>query len=1022
MHDNTPLIKTRIERLLRDRISPAKYRQRAPLTITRWEAPGEPVSFEEAKHQAFTPFDNGGSWGEPWGTTWFHLTGNIPNEWRGEEGTTPEIIADIGFNTTQTGFQCEGMAYRSDGSIIKAVEPHNRYISLPGAATHIDIFLEAASNPDVIDNWSFRPTYLGRKETSPARNSYRVKELALGLLDCEVWSLERDIQVLLDLALTLDETSSRRARIFAALSDCLRAVNPDDVAGSAKAGRQVLRDVLSSPATASAHTLYAVGHAHIDSAWLWPIRETARKVARTFSNALDLMDKDPDFIFAASSAQQYAWIKELYPELFARLKKRVTEGRFVPVGGMWVESDTNLPGGEALARQFVRGAGFFRREFGIEQPEVWLPDSFGYSASLPQIIRLAGASRFLTQKISWNQVNRMPHHTFWWEGIDGTRVFTHFPPVDSYACELTAKELKHAEDEYADKAVGTTSLVPFGYGDGGGGPTREMLGIAHRTRDLEGSPKVQLSSPSAFFEVAAAEYPNAPVWSGELYLEIHRGTYTSQARTKRGNRTTESLLRAAELWATTATVRGGYEYPYETLDRIWEKALLYQFHDILPGTSIGWVHDEVERTYAELAEQLKAIIEDADQHLSPRYGSDSKSSVLNYGPFPVQGIPALAAGTPAERNSIEQTPEIRDNNDGSHTVITQALEVTVAQDGTLPSIVDKSSGRQVVPPSTPLNQLQIFRDTPAQWDAWDIDIIDRETRIDLDDVTSMHIEEANSEVRIITSRQCGASTIIQEISIPADAPTITITTKVDWHEKEKMLKLAFPLDLRAEQATSEIQFGHIHRPLHTNTSWDIARFETPAHRWVHVGEPGFGVSLANDATYGHDFGRWTREDDGGTTTQIRQSLLRAPLYPDPQTDQGEHVFVTRLRIGATIPQAIADGYQLNLPLIPLQCGSAPTPLLQVDNPAVVIESVKLAEDRSGDVIVRAYEAHGTRAAATVMADFDFDSVAAVNLQEQPLDNPSITAEAKSVSFSLRPFQIVTLRFRRRGANCLVEKR
>ncbi|NLE97210.1 MAG: alpha-mannosidase, partial [Propionibacterium sp.] len=348
-----------------------------------------------------------------------------------------------------------------------------------------------------------------------------------------------------------------------------------------RGARAELAEVLSRPAAASAHELFAVGHAHIDSAWLWPVRETVRKVARTCSNVLDLMDQHDDFVFAASSAQQYAWIQEHRPELFERMRRRIREGRFVPVGGMWVESDTNLPGGEGLVRQFVHGTRYFREQFDVDTSIVWLPDSFGYTAALPQIMAQAGARWFLTQKLSWNETNRVPHHTFLWEGLDGTRIFTHFPPADTYGSDVGMADLARAEGQFAEKAGATSSLLPFGYGDGGGGPTREMLARARRSADLEGSPKVRLASPEQFFAHAEEEYPEPPVWSGELYLEFHRGTYTSQARTKRGNRRSEALLREAELWASTAALRVGAPYPYEELRRLWETVLLLQFHDIL---------------------------------------------------------------------------------------------------------------------------------------------------------------------------------------------------------------------------------------------------------------------------------------------------------------------------------------------------------------------------------------------------------------------------------------------------------
>ena len=510
------------------------------------------------------------------------------------------------------------------------------------AATRVDLYVEAAANPDMTGGWAWAPTPLGDPATAGDDPLYRLGAVELAELDVDVWTLIQDIWTLTGLVEALPGDLPRRAEVLRALERAVDAVDPDAVAATAAAGRAELAEVLGRPAYASAHRVYAVGHAHIDSAWLWPVRETVRKVTRTFANALQLMDRDEEFVFAASSAQQYAWVRDHQPELFARIRKRAAEGRFVPVGGMWVESDTNMPGGEALARQLVYGAAFFRDELGVESDGVWLPDSFGYSAALPQIAAAAGRRWLLTQKISWNDTNRFPHHTFAWEGIDGTRILTHFPPVDTYNAELSGGELARAQRQFAEKGRANTSLVPFGWGDGGGGPTREMLAAAHRTRDLEGSPTVRVARPTEFFAAAAAEYPAPPVWVGELYLEYHRGTYTTQARTKRGNRRSEHLLREAELWATTAAVRAGADYPVETLRRCWETVLLQQFHDILPGTSIAWVHRQAEREYARVAEELETVIADA---LTLLVGPGDRELAANAGPYAVDGVPGLGVAT-----------------------------------------------------------------------------------------------------------------------------------------------------------------------------------------------------------------------------------------------------------------------------------------------------------------------------------------------------------------------------------------
>ncbi|MCZ2261787.1 alpha-mannosidase, partial [Isoptericola sp. QY 916] len=774
-------------------------------------------------------------------------------------------------------------------------------------------------------------------------------------------------------------------------------------------GRAALVDALAAPAAASAHRVHAVGHAHIDSAWLWPTRETVRKCARTFSNVLALMDEDPDVKFACSSAQQYSWVQEHYPELFERIRERVREGRFVPVGGMWVESDTNMPGGEALARQLVAGKRYFIEELGVEPKEVWLPDSFGYTAALPQLARLAGSDNFLTQKISWNDTNTMPHHTFWWEGIDGSRVFTHFPPVDTYNSELTAEELARAERQYAEKGRANTSLVPFGFGDGGGGPTREMVAAARRTRDLEGSPKVELSDSQSFFDAARAEYANPATWTGEMYLEYHRGTYTSQARTKRGNRRSEHLLREAELWAATAAVRVGADYPAERLQRLWRTVLLQQFHDILPGSSIAWVHREAERNYAEVARELEEIVDDA---LRALVGEGDRPVAVNAGPFARDGVAALGGtALDAARGAGTVTPVA----EGDGWVLENDLvRVVVDGNGHVVSAVDRSSGREAVLPGARANLLQLHRDVPNEWEAWDIDEHYRRSTTDLVDAAKIEVTDGASGPVVRVLREVGSSRVEQDLALPVAGRGLRITTRVDWHERQKLLKLAFPLDVRAERATSEIQFGHVHRPTHVNTSWDHARFETVAHRWVHVGEPGFGVAVANDSTYGHDITRTRTADatdaQGARGTTVRLSLLRAPKFPDPDADQGEHELTCELVVGAGIDDAVRHGYALNLPERVVAGDHGVEPLLSVDDDAVVVEAVKLAEDGSGDVVVRLYESRGGRARARVTPAFEHTCVVVTDLLERPLDVAH--RDGDDVLLELTPFQVVTLRVRR----------
>ena len=1002
MHENRALSEARIDRFFNERLVPNVYRETAPLSIATWIVPGEPVAFAEARQAEYASFAEGSMWGRPWGTVWFHVTGSVPEHWRAADAVV-EVVVDLGFSAGLPGFQAEGLAYAPDGRVLKAIEPYNDYLPVEAGADSVDLYLEAASNPNVAAGFAFTPTALGDLATAGDELQYQLKRLVLAWMDSPVWELVQDVRALRGLMAELPDTLPRRHDILRALGNMVDAMDPTDISGTATAGRAALADVLASPAYASAHRLAAIGNAHIDSAWLWPARETVRKVARTFSNVLALMDADPDFTFVASSAQQFEWLRASQPELFERVKTQVAAGRFIPVGGMWVESDTNMPGGEALARQFIAGKRFFMEEFGIEPVEAWLPDSFGYSAALPQIVSAAASKWFLTQKISWNETNTMPHHTFWWEGIDGTRVFTHFPPVDTYASEVSAKELARAERQYAEKGHGTSSLLPFGWGDGGGGPTREMLAAITRTGDLEGSPRTQHATPAQFFSEAHAEYPDAPVWSGELYLELHRGTLTSQAKTKRGNRRSEHLLREAELWATTAAVLRGAEYPYDALEAAWKTVLLQQFHDILPGSSIAWVHQEAEVNYARVEAELHDVTMNALAELA---GEGDDELVFNSGPFARNGVDGISG---AARRSVPATAAPLASGD-TFVLDDARTRVTLDARGLIVSMVDLVAGRELIPRDQPGNLLQLFRDTPNQWDAWDIDESYNRDLQNLTNVDSIALTGDGTGVRI--ERSFGESRVTQELRLNAETGALDIAVSVDWHETQKLLKLAFPLDIHAERAASEIQFGHIFRPTHSNTSWDSARFETVAHRWVHVGEPGYGVAIANNATYGYDIRR-AGEDGNATSTVVRASLLRAPLFPDPESDQGTHEFAFSILAGAEIADAIAEGYRLNVSERVVQGANEVPALFNCSNSAIVIETIKLAEDRSGDVVIRLYESLGSRVRATITPEFGWHSVIQTDLIERAIMPTAIDGDDEGVvSVTLRPFQIVTLRFAR----------
>lgn len=1010
MHDDRSLVEARLKRVLDERIRPAVYPESVPLEVAVWHAPGEPVPVAEGLAAAPVPIAVGDAWGAPWGTSWFRVTGTVPAEWAGK---TVEALLDLGFDEKMPGFQCEGLVYRPDGTPVKGLNPRNQWVRVGAPAVggeEVRLHIEAASNPVILDYHPFVPTALGDRETAGSEPQYRLARMDLAVFDETVWQLVLDLEVLGELMHELPVEGARRWDILRAVGRALDAVDLQDVNGSAAAARAELAAVLAVPAGPTAHRISAVGHAHIDSAWLWPLRETVRKVARTTSNMTALLEDEPDFVFTMSQAQQFAWIKEHRPEVYARVKKAVTDGRFVPAGGMWVESDTNMPGSEAMARQFVHGKRFFLDEFGVENDEAWLPDTFGFAAGLPQIIKAAGAKWLLTQKISWSQTNKFPHHTFQWEGIDGTRIFTHFPPVDTYNCSMKGSEIAHAARNFKDKGSARHSLAPTGWGDGGGGTTREMVAKAARLRSLEGSATVEWASPAEFFAKAQAEYPNAPVWVGELYLELHRATLTSQAKTKQGNRRSEHLLREAELWAATAAVRTGFPYPYEQLDRIWKTVLLHQFHDILPGSSIAWVHREAERTYAAVAEELNTII-DGSQRVLAGDGDPGAVLVFNSAPHARDGV-AAGAAAPAVRTGVSRAAP---REGGGFVLDNGLLSVRIDARGLVVSVYDIGAGRETVAPGKAANLLQIHPDFPNMWDAWDVDAFYRNTVTDLTDLDQLvAVEDAGvAAVRVV--RSFGDSKVTQLLSLAPGAKRLDIDTEVDWHETEKFLKAAFPLDIHAERYASETQFGHVHRPTHTNTSWEAAKFEACNHRFVQLEEPGWGVALVNDSTYGHDVTRTVRDaaEGPGTTTTVRVSLLRAPRFPDPETDQGVHRFRHALVPGATIGDAVREGYRINLPERRVAGGAGVAPLVSVDDDAVVVSAVKLADDGSGDVVVRLYESRGGRARARVTPGFAVDAVVATDLLERPLAGGAPVELADGiVELALRPFELLTLRLAR----------
>ncbi|MEU9337709.1 glycoside hydrolase family 38 C-terminal domain-containing protein [Streptomyces sp. NPDC048290] len=1029
MHAHQQAGEERTFTFLDERLRPALYRHREPLDLTAWTVPGEPVPARVALRAEFRPFTVGGAWGAPWSTTWFRCEGRVPLRWAGRR---VEALIDLGSaSRPDPGGHAEGLVHDEHGKPLQGLHPHHRTVLLSRSAAGdepVRLLVEAAAGPPIAAGpgpgiWS------GAPPTAGGEPLFRLRRADLVVREEDVWHLLHDMEVLAELARELPEALPRRQLIRRALERATDAVDPYDVAGTAHRAREILAPVLARRAHDSAHIAVAVGHAPAGPAAPAPLRETVRRCARTFATVATLAEEYPELVFAHSSAQHYAWLKERQPEIYDRVRKAVAAGTWAPVGGMWVEADGNLPGGEALVRQLVHGRRFFRDEFGVETDGVWLPDTFGHTAAYPQLAALAGARWFLTRQPSRTGAGLLPHPTFWWEGIDGTRIFTHCPPDDPGGARLSGAGLSE------QGGGGTRSLVPFGHGDGGGGPSAPMLEKARRLADLEGAPKVEIQHPSVFFQQARAEYPDAPVWRGELYGERHRGAYTSQARTKRGNRRSEALLREAELWAATAAVREGAAYPYDELAELWRLVLLLQSHDLLPGSSIAWAHQEAEHTHARVHRRLERIVARAAG--GGRDGG-GRVTVLNAAPFarrevvtveeaPVgAGAQRLADGrwaVPAEAPALGRGPT-GDAYGAAHAVtVTRSgtdalvldnglLRIVLDGDGLVRAAVDLTTGRDAIAPGAAGNLLQLHPDDPLGGGASDLDPRYRATHRDLTAAVAVEVRDSGPLLATVrVTRSTGRSTVVQDLTLTAGSRALVVDNDIDWRERDMFLKAAWPLDVHAEHLRAEIQFGHVERPTHENTAWDAARFEGWAHRWLHVGEHNWGVALATDTTYGHDVARHTR-DTGGTTTTVRLSLLRAPHRPDPHADRGAHRFRYSLRPGADVGAAIAEGYALALPLRPAPAlpDESARPLISLTGADVVVEAVKLADDRSGDVVVRLYESRGGQATTTLTAHFPVGRVRETDLLEDPVAEHEHSGGR--LSLTLRPFQIRTLRLTR----------
>ncbi|HZP81862.1 MAG TPA: alpha-mannosidase [Chthonomonadaceae bacterium] len=1058
MHKHADLTRGRIASFLAETLRPRLWQARVPLQAAVYRPQGRRRDYREmriapaeAANYAYTPVEPGYAWGPVWSDAWFRFTGVVPPEWKGKK-----VVARI-----DTG--AESLLWDGDDPLQGIDENHREFLLFERAngGEPVTLTVQATGmNPNVSVHG--RP-----QEPSPTPFTFRFADLAV--YDEERIGLYLDVNVAFGVMQEQPPDSPRYGQLLAALNAVVNLYDENDPASLA-AARQRLAETYQRPAVPSAHRISAVGHAHIDTAWLWPLERTQFKCLHTFATATRYMEQYPEYKFVCSQAAQYEWVKQLSPKLYERIKAQIQSGQWEVTGSMWVEADCNLASGESLVRQILHGKRFFREEFGIETQDLWLPDVFGYSAALPQILKKAGIDVFLTQKISWNQINTFPHHTFLWQGIDGTRVFTHFPPADTYNGAMTPQELAYSVKNFREHDRATRSLYLFGYGDGGGGPTVEMLENARRLADVEGMPTVTIEKAADFFQKAREAAKDLPVWVGELYLELHRGTYTTQAANKYFNRKSEFALRDAEFLSVIAP-NGLADYPLALLDRAWKTVLLNQFHDIIPGSSIPEVYAVSLRDYIELDTALRSLIDDAVHAVTDSINTIGLKRpvavISNLSFFANEAVatrlrpdenPAAAVGPEGDVVAVQVIQEgksrlalfvpknvplhgyavwdlgattVPPEEEETLSVSTTHLENDVlrvefdARTGLITRLFDKDSEREVLnsvyeidrngnPIGEPnlaacANQFQLFEDKPLFWDAWDIDIFAYEKFRVLTELDSAEVVESGpvrGAVRFTRTLPGGQSRITQTVRLTVGSARLDFVTTVDWHETDKMLKVAFPVAINSPRATYEIQYGHVERPTHYNTSWDLARFEVCAQKWADLSEGDYGVALLNDCKYGYDI------HDG----TLRLTLLRAPQAPDPEADRGRQDFTYALlphggdfREG----EVIENAYALNSPLLAVpvtgnQAGSLPLErsFFEVDNAAVFIEAIKRAETEEA-IIVRLYEAHNTRGTVTLITPLPVRRAYLTDLLEANVaELPVVSGE---ITLPIQPFEIVTIK-------------
>ncbi|XP_015920065.1 alpha-mannosidase 2C1 [Parasteatoda tepidariorum] len=925
-----------------------QYPQKTNLpTLLHFDSNGR-VPFKEAMEIGnFAPTKVGASFGPTWTTHWFKVRIDIPESWLGKEVHL----------RWQTG--CESMIWTSDGIPLQGLNGKDRQSFIVSKhATLEDLrqtfYIEMACN--TLQGVG-APTMI----SPPDRKKYFTLELAdIACFDRQVYDLVMDFEILYGIAKHLSENSTRSYDALYAANEMINMIQLADYSRDSYASAKELSTKFFSQFNGeSQHKIIAIGNCHIDCAWLWPYEETVRKCARSWSTTVQLMERYPSFRFACSQAQQFMWVKENYPALYEKVKYFVAKGQFIPVGGTWVEMDGNLPGGESFIRQFLYGQRFFQQEFCKRCKEFWLPDTFGYSAQLPQIMKLCGVERFLTTKLSWSLVNTFPHDNFLWEGIDGSSVLVHFPPAKCYESTVSVEDVVKLINNLQDKGRVSCSMMLYGHGDGGGGPTEEMLERIKRLNNVDGLPLVQHGTPDQFYSIVEEKHKNQLCkWSGELYLELHNATYTSQAKMKFLNRQCEILLRDTELLHSVLLAACRDEdkkaYPELELERLWKIMLLNQFHDVLPGSSIEDVHKEAAFYYKEVLKGASGLMDTAVRRLfgvPEGRGEEEELVVVNVLSWQrtelirvpwykdeisrrmwIEGVGKAMQNISNESgggtlvpvvvvpmgyqllrglSAVKAPVFIEPRKDGSYFLKNQFLEAIINAEGCVSSLILSECRKEAIAAGCVGNRFVLFDDIPLYWDAWDVMDYHVETERNA-------IREVVEPLKIIEQGPLRASLSFrvkignnsemkQKISIDAVHPYLLFESTIVWEENHKFLKVEFPVNVLSPQATYEIQFGNLQRPTHSNTSWDWAKYEVCGHKWVDVSEYDWGVSILNKSKYGHSV----------RGNRMFLSLLRSPKCPDPKTDMGKHIIsYAVMPHSKTFQQSgvIQQAYQLNYPL------------------------------------------------------------------------------------------------------------